>query len=236
MALFVEPLTHSAAHGLAVKICGLMQPQHALVAAESGAGMLGMVFAPSRRKVSIEAACAIHDALERLPERPRLVGVFVNETTQRMLDIADIVGLDVLQLSGDESAEQVAECAEDYPVIKAMRFPGTMHVEQVLESVREYGAFSLTGRVRLLLDTYRVGEYGGTGEKADWSLAASIAEHMPLILAGGLNPGNVGEAIEQVLPWGVDVSSGVERDGSKDSALIREFLLAATSASAVSKG
>ena len=231
MTLYAEPLTHSLSHGLAVKICGLMQPRHALAAAENGAGMLGMVFAPSRRKVSIEAACAIHDALERLPERPRLVGVFVNETTQQMLEIADTVGLDVLQLSGDESAEQVAECAEEYPVIKAVRFPSSMPVEQVLDSVGEYGAFSVTGRVRLLLDTYRVGEYGGTGEKADWLLAASIAEQLPLILAGGLNPSNVGEAIGQVSPWGVDVSSGVEREGSKDSALIREFLSAAHSAS-----
>jgi phosphoribosylanthranilate isomerase len=141
-----------------------------------------------------------------------------------MLEIAEAVGLDLLQLSGDESAQQVEECSTYYPTIKAVRFPGNMAVEQVMSELDSYTRLERGERVRLLLDTYRPGEYGGTGEIADWSLAAGIAERLPLILAGGLNPSNVGAAIEQVAPWAVDVSSGVESGGVKDSLLIAAFL------------
>lgn len=214
--------------GPVVKICGLMDPHHALVAAQSGADMLGMVFAPSRRRISVDTARGIVAALQAQPNRPKLVGVFVNESTGYMLDLAEQVGLDALQLSGDESPEQVVECSARYPTIKAVRFPGNMPVGQVIAELEPYVSLNGDERVRLLLDTYRPGEYGGTGETADWSLAAGIAERVPLILAGGLNPRNVGAAIEQVSPWAVDVSSGVETGGVKDPALITEFISAAS--------
>ena len=222
--------------GPAVKICGLMDPLHALIAAENGADMLGMVFAPSRRRVSVDMARNIVAVLQSQPGAPRIVGVFVNESTERMLEIAEQVGLDLLQLSGDESPQQVEECSTYYPTIKAVRFPGNMPVEQVMGELEPYTRLERGDRVRLLLDTYRPGEYGGTGETADWSLAAGIAERLPLILAGGLNPGNVGAAIGQVAPWAVDVSSGVETGGVKDGALIREFISAANYASVALKG
>jgi phosphoribosylanthranilate isomerase len=220
----------------AVKICGLMDPEHALISAEAGADMLGMVFAPSRRRVSLDVASGIVAALDTRPERPCLVGVFVNESTGRMLEIAQQVGLDFLQLSGDESPEQVEECSAHYPTLKAARFPANMSVKQAMTQLEPYARLTQSGRVRLLLDTYRPGEYGGTGEVADWSLASGIAKRLPMILAGGLNPGNVGAAIEQVSPWAVDVSSGVERGGAKDSTLIREFISAASYRSAALKG
>jgi phosphoribosylanthranilate isomerase len=213
-----------------------MQTQHALVAAESGADMLGMVFAPSRRQVSPDAACSIVAALRGRADRPLFVGVFVNESTARMLEIAEQVGLDLLQLSGDENAEQVDECAAYYPIIKAVRFPASMPTEQAIAELEPYTRLDRGDRVRLLLDTYSPGVYGGTGETADWSLAAGIAERLPLILAGGLNPANVGMAIERVSPWAVDVSSGVENDGVKDSALIRGFISAASYTSIAPKG
>ena len=219
-----------------MKICGLMQPQHALVAAECGADMLGMVFAPSRRQISAEAALSIVAALHGSADRPLFVGVFVNESTERMLEIAEQVGLDLLQLSGDESAEQVDECSAYYPTIKAVRFPGSMPTERAMTELEPYTRLDRGDRVRLLLDTYSPGVYGGTGETADWSLAAAIAERLPLILAGGLNPRNVGVAIERVSPWAVDVSSGVEMGGVKDGALIREFISAASYASVVLEG
>lgn len=222
--------------GTAVKICGLMQPPHALVAADSGADMLGMVFAPSRRQISPDIARSIAAAILVRADRPLLVGVFVNESTERMLEIAERVGLDLLQLSGDESAEQVGECAAYYPTIKAVRFPASMPPEQAISDLEPYTRLDLGDRVRLLLDTYSPGIYGGTGETVDWSLAAGIAERLPLILAGGLNPGNVGAAIERVFPWAVDVSSGVETGGVKDSALIREFISAACHGSVALKG
>jgi phosphoribosylanthranilate isomerase len=164
------------------------------------------------------------------------VGVFVNESNERMLEIAEQVGLDMLQLSGDESPEQVSECSVYYPTIKAVRFPGNIPFEQAISELGPYVRLDRGDRVRLLLDTYSPGVYGGTGEIADWSLAARIAERMPLILAGGLNPGNVSSAIEQVSPWAVDVSSGVELDGVKDSVLIKEFISAARSVSVALKG
>lgn len=219
-----------------MKICGIMQPRHALVASESGADMLGMVFAPSRRQVTADTARDLVAAMRGQLHKPLFVGVFVNESTERMLEIAEQVGLDMLQLSGDESSEQVGECSIYYPTIKAVRFPGSMPVEQALSVLEPYVRLDRGDRVRLLLDTYRPGEYGGTGEAADWSLAAAIAERMPLALAGGLNPGNVGAAIEQVSPWAVDVSSGVETGGAKNSALIREFISAAKCASVALKG
>ncbi|HEX8230929.1 MAG TPA: phosphoribosylanthranilate isomerase, partial [Chloroflexia bacterium] len=157
-----------ASRGPAVKICGLMDARHALIAAESGADLLGIVFAPSRRWVSVGTARNIVAALRAQSSRPRLVGVFVNESTERMLDIAEQVGLNFLQLSGDESPAQVEECSVYYPTIKAVRFPGNMPVEQVMGELDPYTRLDLGERVRLLLDTYRLGEYGGTGETADW--------------------------------------------------------------------
>lgn len=207
-----------------MKICGIMQPGHALVAAASGVDMLGMVFAPSRRQIGPDTARTIVAALRGHAGSPLFVGVFVNESTARMLEIAEQVGLDMLQLSGDESAEQVDECADSFPTIKAVRFPANMPTERAISELEPYTRLERGDRVRLLLDTYSPGIYGGTGETADWSLAAGIAARLPLILAGGLNPRNVGAAIEQVSPWAVDVSSGVETGGVKDSALIVDFL------------
>jgi phosphoribosylanthranilate isomerase len=213
-----------------------MQAQHASVAANSGADMLGMVFAPSRRQINPDTARTIVAALRGHADSPLFVGVFVNESTARMLEIAEQVGLDMLQLSGDESAEQVDECADAFATIKAVRFPASMPTERAIAELEPYTRLDRGDRVRLLLDTYSPGIYGGTGETADWSLAAGIAARLPLILAGGLNPLNVGLAIEKVSPWAVDVSSGVETGGVKDSALIREFISAASYAPAVSKG
>src|SRR5215210_4683577 len=106
----------------AVKICGIMQPEHARAAASYGANMIGLVFAPSKRRLSVEVAHRIRESLDSVPDRPLAVGIFVNETPERMCDIASQVGLDILQLSGDEDPSQVAECARSFPVIKGLRF------------------------------------------------------------------------------------------------------------------
>jgi phosphoribosylanthranilate isomerase len=210
---------------VAAKICGIALPELALSAAESGANMVGMVFAPSRRQVSPETAKHIRRALAEREhatgERPLVVGVFVNEPPHRVVRVAREVGLDIVQLSGDESAEDAARCAEHYPVIKAFRFASGQSPDSALKTIGEYA--SLGHRVRPLLDAHTPGAYGGTGHLADWSLAAVVAAHYPVILAGGLMPGNVAQAIEDVRPWGVDVSSGVERDQRKDPQLMMAF-------------
>jgi phosphoribosylanthranilate isomerase len=209
-----------------VKICGIMQPEHALVATEVGADMIGMVFAESRRQVSVETATRIADAVRSAERKPMLAGVFVNEAPEQMMEIAETVGLDVLQLSGDEPTEMAKKCMAHYPVIKAVRFPAGTGRGEVLEMLGEYRR-KTSPDIRFLIDAHQPGAYGGTGTTADWKLVAQLVKQYRIMLAGGLNPANVTEAIETVVPWGVDVSSGVERDGVKDIELIKAFIVAA---------
>ncbi|HEX9987481.1 MAG TPA: phosphoribosylanthranilate isomerase [Chloroflexia bacterium] len=211
--------------GPRVKVCGIMEPGHARVAAACGADMVGVVFAPSKRQVSIERVSQIRAALDEGLSRPQLVGVFVNEAPEVVCEVARRVGLDVVQLSGDENVDDVAECARSYPVIKALRFEAGTSVGDAMEVADSY-AF-LGDRVRLLVDAHLAGEYGGTGQVADWSLAAELAVRHEIMLAGGLNPRNVTYGLAAVMPWGVDVSSGVESAGAKDAGLIRAFVDAA---------
>lgn len=210
----------------AIKICGIMCPEHAISASACGADMIGLVFAESRRQISIETAKGIREALDTMGQRAMLVGVFVNETPQRICEVACEVGLDVVQLSGDESSIEVAECAQRYPVIKALRFSASLAVDETLELCHSYTSLGLGERVRLLVDAYHPSAYGGTGQKSDWAMSAELARHHALILAGGLAAENVAEAMEVVSPAGLDVSSGVERNGMKDLALIEAFIRA----------
>jgi phosphoribosylanthranilate isomerase len=219
-----------------IKICGIRQPDHAVMAVAQGAGMLGLVFAPSRRQVSRDIAKEISSAVRGTGTVALLVGIFVNEEPRRVREIADYAGLDVVQLSGDESHSDIIECARFRPVLKAVRFPAGTTREDALRVARQYRALGLDGRLRLLVDTYHPGEYGGTGQATDWLLASTLAAHERLILAGGLNPDNVGAALQMVCPWGVDVSSGVERDGVKDPDLISDFIRAVRRAQPVNPG
>lgn len=212
-----------------VAITGIKQPEHALVAAEQGAAMIGLVFARSRRQVSTETAVRIAEAVGVVCDKPLLVGVFVNESLGRVLSMAREVGLGAVQLSGDESPQYVAECAELYPIIRAVRFPPAITHREASEMLDIYrqAVPGGSGRLRFLIDAYQPGEYGGTGKVADWPLTAALTSRFDIMLAGGLDPSNVVCAIAMVSPWGVDVSSGVESDGVKDPSLIREFLAAA---------
>ncbi len=197
-----------------VKICGLRGVEAAQAAVEAGADLLGFVFAPSRRRVSVEDARAI---VRALPVATRTVGVFVNEDPGAIAEVVEACGLAYVQLSGDEPPEAIA--ALPVPAIKAIRPRGP-------EAARELAAYA--SRVELfLLDSYRPRAYGGTGEVGDWALAAKLAAEYPCLLAGGLSPENVGLAIERVRPLGVDVSGGVERDGVKDPERIYGFVRAA---------
>jgi phosphoribosylanthranilate isomerase len=207
-----------------VKICGLRTIAHAVAAVEAGADLLGFIFAPARRQISPATAAQISQAVRSASPAGRrltLVGVFVNEEPAQMRAIAAECGLDAIQLSGDEPAA-IAEQLSDIALIKAIRFEATPTEDVWLQSERP--------NVRLHVDAHVPGAYGGAGVTADWDRARLLARQRPIVLAGGLTPENVGAAIEQVRPWGVDVSSGVETDGAKDVAKIHAFVTAARAA------
>ncbi len=181
------------------------------MAAESGADYIGFVFAPSKRRINPEAARSIAGAVPNVGK----VGVFVNTPLTEVQDIARQCGLDLIQLSGDEPPDYCA-CL-NFPVIKAARVAET----KIIPDITNYQVSWL------LLDAYRPGSYGGTGQTFNWQLAADIIKAgptAPVIVAGGLNPENVGEAIRLIRPQGVDVSGGVETDGKKDLDKIVQFI------------
>lgn len=206
-----------------VKICGLRTVEHALAAATAGADLIGLVFAPSRRRVEVAAGTAIAQALRALPRSPQLVGLFVNEPAATINALADTVGLDCAQLSGDEPPELLAQLR--LPVLKAVRLDGSAN-EAAWLALASRGTVPL----RLLVDAHVPGMYGGTGTPADWERAAVLARQAPTLLAGGLNALTLAAAITAVRPLGVDVSSGVETDGVKDTAKIEAFIAAARAA------
>jgi phosphoribosylanthranilate isomerase len=201
-----------------VKICGLRRVEDAAVAVEAGAHLIGLVFAESRRQVDPQTAAEISHVARA--GGAQVVGVFVNEDVERMNRLVRECGLDYIQLSGDETDEVVD--ALDAPAIR------TVHVTPDLDPAILAERIAGSRAALVLLDTARVGTRGGTGETFDWTAIPHLERE--ILLAGGLHAENVGEAIRRVRPWGVDVSSGVERDGVKDRDRIREFLAAARGA------
>ena len=196
-----------------VKICGITRLVDAEAAVESGAHALGFVFAQSPRQVSPRTAREISG---RLPPFVKTVGVFVNETVSTIREIMDFSALDLIQLHGNEP---VSICDElGARVIKGFRVQG----EKTLAQIAPY-----KGHVRaILLDTYRKGVRGGTGKTFDWQLALEAQKTgIPTVLAGGLGPQNIQEAMARVNPSAVDISSGVEESpGIKNHQRIRLFM------------
>jgi phosphoribosylanthranilate isomerase len=203
-----------------VKICGIQDEAGARAAADAGADAIGLIFAHGRRQVDAAQARRIAAALPPFVTR---VGVVVNEPLGRLRALVDEVRLDVVQLHGDEDAAY-CEAARGWglPVIKAVQVAGPLDVSRLR-------ALPVSA---VLLDTYRPGQRGGIGEPFDWRLAVPVAEAMPVILSGGLNPDNVAAGVAAVRPYGVDASSGLETDGRKDPAKIRAFVAAARAAGA----
>ncbi len=202
-----------------VKICGVRTLDNALAAVDAGADMLGFNFYPPSPRYIEPSACA--DLVARMSaERarlPQLVGVFVNEAPETIRLILQTCRLDYAQLSGDESPDDLRRL--EGRAFKAIR---ARDVEDALDLARCYANDAAPA---LLLDASRTGLYGGSGAVADWSIATALAAEMPLMLAGGLTPENVAEAVRAVRPWGVDVASGVESaPGVKDATKMSEFV------------
>ena len=205
-----------------IKICGLTEVEHALAAAAAGADFLGVVFAPSRRRITPEKASEIVKAVRRLDHCPAIVGVFVNAPVTEVNRIADVCRLDWVQLSGDEDWEYCQKI--NRPIIKVIHILPDTGIESVAAEIEEGYRLRPEGELIYLLDTKLEDSYGGTGKVFDWRLAREISARRNIIIAGGLDPSNVGRLVEKVSPWSVDVSSGVETDGTKDVLKVRAFV------------
>ena len=235
-----------------VKICGNRQPADVLAAAEAGADFVGIIFADAPRRVKVETAQAMVRALGgpleaheiAMPppargharederewfrhgsrvldayleaKRPLTVGVFADQPIDEVNEIAQETGIDPVQLSGDETWE---DC-----LVVTKQTIQVVHVS-ALDSPSDPLARVEPGfAVALMLDSAHGPYRGGSGQPFDWEVARAVSAELPMFLAGGLNPDNVAQAIAQVHPWAVDVSSGTERDGRKDHDLVRAFV------------
>jgi phosphoribosylanthranilate isomerase len=200
-----------------VKICGITNEDDALFAVAMGADAVGFVFAPSTRQV---AAQQVYDITRRLPPEILTVGVFRDEHPSRVIDIVNRSGVRAAQLHGHESPDDVAAVAQQVRwVIKA--FPAGS------PDARRADRFNTD---IILVDAADP----GSGSMFDWSLAESVPDGPRLILAGGLTPDNVATAVRQVRPWGVDVSTGVEKSpGKKDALKVKAFIERAREAAPV---
>jgi phosphoribosylanthranilate isomerase len=210
-----------------IKICGLSDTESALVAAEAGANLIGLVFAPGRRQVFPEKARQIAEAIHQSKTHPQVVGVFTNSSYQEVNRIVSYCHLDMVQLSGDETWNYCR--GVEYPIIKVIHVTPNTTGKAIIVEV-EKGQSVLNKGFTCLLDTKVSGVYGGTGQVFNWELAREVAERFPVIVAGGLTPDNVGKLVKEIKPWGIDVSTGVETNSRKDTAKIRDFIVMARNA------
>ena len=194
-----------------IKICGLTSLDDAQAAKEAGADFLGFVLYPkSPRGISASALCRI---VERIIGRPKIIGVFVNESRADILRITSDCNLYAVQLHGDESVGDFADMP--VPVWRALHVYNGKTVPKADQWPAE----------RYVMDAAASGQYGGTGTTTDWPVAARLAKRFSVMLAGGLTPENVSEAIRIVQPTGVDVASGVEKEpGRKDYKKLKAFI------------
>lgn len=203
-----------------IKICGITNLDDALASVEFGADAIGFIFVPNTPRY-IEPAKAA-EIIARLPPFVTTVGLFVNDSQEHIKQVADQCKLNILQLHGQEPPDFCLQF--NRKIIKAFRVKD----EESLTDLPKYTVSAY------LLDPYVKGAMGGTGVTFDWRLALEAKKYGLVILAGGLNPANVTKAIQQVHPYGVDVSSGVEaKPGKKDHSKLKDFIAAAKVARAV---
>ncbi len=194
-----------------VKICGITNLEDALAAIEFGADALGFVFYSESPRYVIPQK--VREIVDQLPPFTTTVGVFVNETPTKIKEIMTFARLQVVQLHGEELPEQ---CTLWRPSIKAFRVRDFVD----LRPLEQYKCMSA-----YLIDTYAPSSYGGTGQVFNWDIALEAKKFGPIILAGGLTPDNIEKAVRWVMPYAVDVSSGVEfKKGKKDPHKMKDFI------------
>jgi len=196
-----------------IKICGITNKPDAIVAAALKPDMIGFVFYNgSKRYVEPKI---VRDIANELPPFIAKVGVFVDLDKNKVLEIAQECALDMLQFHGDEAPDYCAGFKSSYKVIKAFRIKDS----DSLKGINDYDTDFY------MLDAYSSKEKGGTGERFNWKIVENFEFLKPVILSGGLTPDNVRDAIEELSPYGVDVSSGVEMSpGKKDTSLMKKFV------------
>ena len=198
-----------------IKICGIKTLKDALAATEAGADYLGFNFYPKSVRFIEKNACAeITSVLKREHPHIKLIGVFVNSSVEEIKDILQTCHLDLAQLHGDETPEVFAQLA-----------PYAFRAFRGIPESNE--GYKRSEAPAMLIDAAVKGVYGGSGVITDWIAAAELAKKYPFLLAGGLTPENVADAVRQVQPWGVDVASGVESaPGEKDAEKMSAFVKA----------
>jgi len=202
-----------------VKICGVKNEADAIAAIESGVDALGFNLYPgSKRFIQWQKEAAW---IRELPAEVSRIALVVNATLDEAVELLETDLFDGLQLHGDESREYCESLVKlRKPILKAVR----LTTVQLLEQVRDYPVFGF------LIDSYREGAFGGTGERFNWTLLKELKFAKPLIVAGGLTPENVADAIRELRPFAVDVATGVENsEGFKDKKKMQDFVLAARS-------
>lgn len=192
-----------------IKICGIRRFEDIEIVNKYKPDYIGFIFAESKRKISFETAKKLSDSLA---EGIKTVGVFVNAPIDEVNKAVCVAGLDVVQLHGDETEEYIEKLNVDCEIWKAVRVRSGEDI------------FDIKGVDRILLDKYTDSEYGGMGERFDWAKVGAVKTEKPIILAGGLNSGNVIEGIKTFKPSCVDVSSGVETEDFKDEEKTKEFI------------
>ena len=211
-----------------VKICGLRTLSDATIAIQEGADFIGFVFVQNvTRQINVSTAKKIIKQTKKLLQpdaQLKFVGLFVNEQIDQINQIINECELDYVQLCGNETPTQWKSLNTN--VIKQLKIPPSIAEELTIDEemiIRDAEKIYSSG-AKILIDADVQGKHGGTGVLSDWDLASKISAKYPVILAGGLTPRNVSNAIQVVNPWGVDVSSGVESNSQKDPEKIAQFI------------
>jgi phosphoribosylanthranilate isomerase len=208
-----------------VKICGFQTSEAAIAAVDAGADAIGFVFVPSaRRRLNMtKASTLIAELREHYGDaHPEIVGLFADQPVEDVKEHIQKLGLDSVQLCGAENVGYTKDLG--VPIYKVIGVDPSVPISAQMPRIMVLQHRHQLAGHKIVIDTKVAGEYGGTGLTFDWEMAAELARGLEFSLAGGLTPENVGAAVAQVKPWGVDASSGVESDGEKDLAKIVAFV------------